>query len=362
MPFPSETGTGFQAADDEKKRNRRKTTPKKAVTGLLEAIKFVAFASDPDSKQLWPQYARIVNGTISAGDGIMSAGHTIEEDLQLCPHIGRLIDALSKAGGSLSMSALDNGRLSISGGNGLKAVVPCLAGEELPPLMPDMNIAPINDKIKEGFACVLRLAREDAETLVESSLLLRANTVIGTNRTLMLEFWHGNDLPPNLAVPQPFAKAVSKITKPLVGFGYSEGRSITFWFEGGCWIRTKLMTGEWPDVDKILNAPTSNLIPVPEKLFEALEAVTSFSKDGAVHFSEGKLKSTYANATEVDGGPVYGASYEVPGLEAGSSVTARVMKLAKDAAKTMDYQTYDDRILFYNDDAWLRGVLMKRIA
>lgn len=356
-----ETGTGFavpEEAKPKKPRSPRKKAEAKAAAGLLEAINFVAPATDKDAKVLWQQHARIVNGWIVACNGSIAAGHPIEEDLTLCPHLDKLKVAVTKAGAALAMSALDGGRLSVNGAK-FRAVVPCLPGEDLPPVMPDRNIHPINDKIKEGFKAVLPMAREEADAIHEMSLLLRANTVVGCNGQLAVEFWHGIDLPPGLAVPQPFAKHVAGIAKPLVGFGWTEGRSITFYFEGGGWVATQLMAGEWPDIDSVLNVPFNGQ-PAPKDLWEALDAIEKFSNDGAVHFFDDKLKSTYANS--VDGGPVHGATYDVAGLRGTHHFSARLLKLAKAVAVSIDYETHDDRMVMYNNEAWLRGVLMKRIG
>lgn len=360
------SGDGFSVpeSEPEKPKRRNPRAPKsepKAASKLLEALEFVKSSTDVKSNFAFMHHVRFINNWVVATDHTMRAAYPIEEDLNLCPHIGHLRTALLKAGASLSMSALDGGRLSITGAGGkLKVVVPCMPPDAMPPVMVDNLIAPIDDRIKEGFKAVLKLAKDEAERLVEATLLLRANTVVGCNGNLMLEYWHGNDLPPGLNIPQAFAKAVASASQKLIGFGWTEGRSVTFHFEGGGWMATQLSEGEWPgNVDEILNTPTPEIEDCPKGLFDAIDAIMSFSADGAVHFHPDKLKTTYSKE---DGGTTYGASYDVPGLQAGSSVAAALMKLAKDAAVRIDYKSQDDRIIMYNPDAMLRGVLMKRIA
>ncbi len=358
------TGGGFSVPsfDDETKpktRNPRKKAEAKAAAKLLEALDFVGHASDITSNFAFARHIRFINGWAVSYDGCMRAGHPIEEDLNLCPHVGHLKSALAKAGASLALSALDSGRLSVAGGK-FRAVVPCAPPDAMPPVFMDPSIAPLDDRVKAGFAAVLRLAKDEAETLIERTLLLRANTVVGCNGNLMLEYYHGNDLPPNMAVPQAFAKAVVKISNKLVGFGWTEGRSITFHYEGGAWIATQLGEGQWPNVEPLLNADTPNLEDCPKDLFPGLDAVTSFSDDGAIHFHAGKINSTYAN--DGSDSPVYGAAYDVEGLEAGHSFTAKLLKLAESACARIDYKTHSDRIIMYNSEQNIRGVLMKRLG
>jgi hypothetical protein len=370
IKMTSIAGDGFSIPEtppeaEKKPRNPRKKAEPKAAAKLIGALDFIGHATEPKSAFAWKQHVRFVNGWAVATDGIMRAGHAIEEDLTLCPHLGLLRAALAKAGGSLSMSALDSGRLSVSGGGG-RWIIPCAPGEALPPVMVDNNIAPIDDRIKEGFAAVLKLAKDakdnDDLPLHEATLLLRANTVVGCNGSLLLEFWHGNDLPPGLNIPQAFAKAVTKIAAKLTGFGWTEGRSVTFYFEDGSWIATQLGEGIWPDIDPMLNAPASNLEPCPKNLFAAIDAIKDFSTDGAVHFHDDKLKTTYGNHDDETGGAVYGASYDVDGLSALHSFSHKLLKLAEGACDQIDYKTHHDRMLMYNQSAWLRGVLTKRIA
>lgn len=343
-------------APPKKPRNPR--SPKKvakAAEGLLKAIAFVEGATD--DAQDFMQYVRFAGGWIVAYDGGVAAGHPVEEDLQLCPHLKRLKEAVGRAGATLALSAQENGRLSIAGDKA-RFTVPCLPGTALYPVMADVPIATVDDRLKTAFAAVHSLAKDQAETVHEQSVLLRANTVVGCNGQLVLEYWHGIDLPPNLAIPHKAAKMIASRAETLTAFGWDEGRSVTFHFEGGGWIKTQLMAQPWPNIDAVLNK-VNYVADAPEGLFEALDAILSFSEDGAVHFHDDKLKSTYAST---EGGALYGAAYDVPGLTKGAAFTGRLLKLAAPACKQIDYTTHADCMVMLNIEANLRGVLMKRIA
>lgn len=362
MPFPSEapviedTSKSIAPPPQRASRNPRKNKVAKAAEGLLAAINFVEGATD--DKADYQQFVRIAGGYMVAFDGSVAAGHPIEDDLTLCPHLKRLKEAASRAGATMALGAQENGRLSIAGDKA-RFTVPCRAGNTLFPVMPDPSIVAIDDRLKAGFAAVHALAKDQADTVHEQSVLLRANTIVGCNGQLALEYWHGNDLPPDLGVPHKAAKIIAGQSIPLVGFGWDEGRSITFWFEGGAWIKTQLMSQKWPDIDRQLNQP-AYFGDAPEALFTALDTILSFSEDGAVHFHEDKLKSTYGHSG--DDGALYGAAYDVPGLQKGSSFTGRLLKLAAPGCKQIDYTTHENFMLFMNTEANIRGVLMKRRA
>ncbi len=355
VPAKVEIESGI-APPPKRSRTARASKVNKAAEGLLTAIAFVEGACGDDAD--FKMHVRMANGYMIAYDGSVAAGHPIEEDLQLCPHLKRLKEAASRAGATMSLSAQDNGRLSIAG-DVARFTVPCLPGASLYPVMPDPSIAVLDDRLKAAFAAVHSLAKDEADTIHEQSVLLRSQTVVGCNGKLVFEAWHGIDLPPGLGIPHKAAKLISKQVPVLTGFGWDEGRSVTFWFENGAWIKTQLMAERWPDIDTVLNKP-AYYSDAPPALFDALKAVLSFSEDGAVHFNEDKLKSTYASAG-AEGVP-YGAAYDVPGLVKGSSFTGNLLKLAEPYAKQIDYTTHEDMMMLLNPEMNVRGVLMKRRA
>lgn len=367
----SSWGTGFVPTEEPKaeepkaddKKPARKSSPtkakKKAAQGLYDALSFIEPATN--DLQDYQQFARLTNKFAIAFDGSLAMGHPIEEELTLCPHLARLKTAIDKAGATISIAATDNGRLSVSGEK-LRAVVPCLPPEKYPPVMPDVQVAVIDDRIKEGFKALVKLSKDEADKVHEATVLLRANSMVATNGMLILEFWHGIDLPPGLAVPQRAVKAVAQSKKALTGFGFDWGRSVTFYFEGGAWLKTQLFDEPWPNVDDVLNV-AAYPSDIPVGLWDGLDAIEKFSEDGGIHFDTDKLRSTYATfAGQGDEALNYGATYDVPGLQARHSFSASLLKLAQPAALQMDYTTHPDRAIFYNTVANLRGVLMKRIA
>jgi hypothetical protein len=170
--------------------------------------------------------------------------------MALCPHIGKLIDALNKAGTHAAMTARDNGTLMITGDR-LKAIVPCIPGDDIPP---SSRSERRSDRIRSRKASrsLLPLMKLEAERIVEISLLLRNNSMFSCNgQSVIFEYWHGIDLPPwGMALPKPFVQAIAKQTKKLTGFGFSE-RSVTMYFEDGAWIKTQLYDAtQWPDVGR----------------------------------------------------------------------------------------------------------------
>lgn len=342
--------------------NPRKAKSKQA-SNLAEALNFITPATSDDG-QPYAAHARFVNGLVVASNGVTTAGYPVEEELTGCPHVGRFKSAITRATGKLQIAETDNGQVSVKGAR-LRAQVPCVPPETMPSIMPDPRIADIDERIKEGFAALLPLIAEEGESVIETSICLRASSMVATNRTVIFEYWHGIDLPPALAIPKAAAKAVATTKLELTGFGFTEGRSVTFWFDNGAFLKTQLYEDQWSDknLDDVLNV-TSNPVEVPKDLFTGIEAVGDFSPDGAIHFRDDKIKSDYASFGE-EGKPS-GATYDLKGLQSGHSFTTKLIKLIKPVCDKLDYTTHKDRATFFGltdketDKPKLRGVIMKR--
>lgn len=342
---------------------RKKTISKTAET-LAKALTFVS-AGIEEGKETYKAHCRIVNGYIVTFNGTMCVGHPIEENelAMVCPHIPTLISAINKSGKKLSMAVNDKGNLQVTGEN-IRAIVPCVSADQMPPVMPDMKIAEVNDAIKEGFKALLPLVAEDADRIHEMSILLRANSMVAVNGQVMFEYWHGIDLPPGLSIFKNAAKTIATAPEKLEGFGWNGRSTVTFWFEGGAFIQTALGEGQWPDVDSVFAKTVGDPADLPPGFFDGIEAVASFSADGGVVFDTDKVRSGYANYGP--DGPVYGATYDVPGLVGKHVFSVKHLKLAKAVCAKIDYWSDDDKALFFgpvaNGDEMpkIRGVIMKR--
>src|SRR5439155_4696010 len=104
--------------------------------------------------------------------------------------------------------------LSIKSGK-FKASVDCLDPALMQEAVPDPQIVGITNKFKEAVEAVGVLASENAQHVLTASVLMNGSTVISTNRVMLLEYWHGLDLPPNIPLPKEFVKALTKQKKNL---------------------------------------------------------------------------------------------------------------------------------------------------
>lgn len=328
----------------------RKPKAASVAAKLVAALDFISVAQKDTGQGAFQQHVRLAHKQAIACDGVLSAGHPIDEELNCCPNTVQLIAALKKCGTSLSLTESDNGRLSIAGQK-LKAHVPCLPPDAMMPTDPDPLQYPIPDTVRAALGQAMLWTREGGDRVLESAVLLASNSCYGTNGHALIEAWHGVAMP-ELIVPRAFIVAINKGTAPVIGFGFSPS-TLTFHFEGGAWIKTQLYVDGFPSSAKEL--PNAGVAPadVPEGLFEAMEAVATFNEKAHVTLTDGMVRSLADLSDDT------ATTYDVEGLAPPQPLTlnAKYILPLKDSIKALDMTSAPgDRIFFFGDT--IRGVIM----
>lgn len=111
-------------------------------------------------------------------------------------------------------------------------------------------------------------------------------------------------------MPKHTVKILTGVKKKMTQFacsmdGSNNVVSATFWYEDGSFIRSQLYVEPRPDVDQYLEAK-AQLFPVPEGLWEALDAIEPMLEDTGRVILAGKEVRTSDTANE-------GASYTIAG-------------------------------------------------
>lgn len=307
-------------------RRPKSLTPKAEISsGLLDALKFcklVTKSEGPPSET----HVLLSNHSAIAFNGILAVGQHIAEDIYCAPNADLMASALAKCGEQFSITQLDNNRLSIKS-NKFKALVPCIDPQIIYPAAPDAPQAVIDDRFKEAMAAVCGLASDTAQSVVAASILMAGASLIATDRKVMMEFWHGSDLPYGIPLPKTFGQVLTKINKKLTRFGFNQS-SCTFYFEDDSWIRSQFFAEPWPDVRSILDR-SCNAWPVPNDFWKALDAVAPFSDDENIFFDTGIMRS------HPDEG--VGASFEVYGLPKGLIFSIKQLNYIRSYAEQIDF-------------------------
>lgn len=316
----------------------KSSSEKAPDSSLLSALKFIGLITKEIGTPS-ETHVRLQSNWATASNGILALGHPINFPFDCCPQNKLLIEALSKCVNEIQFKQLEN-RFSIQSGK-LKATVPCLSPELVNCIGPDAPIAVIDNRLKEGFEAVgMSTIENNSQTIYNASILLNGQSIVGTDGKVLIEYWHGIDLPKGLPIPKNVIAPLLKSNKTLAKFGMSK-TSVTFWYDDNSWIKSQLYAEEWPDVSAILDQP-SKQAPVPKDFFDGLDAIKGFT-DSAVYFGAGMVRSHQDD--------VIGASYEVPGLPAGPIFNLKQLLMLKSHMETVDFQVDRSMLLWYGKNS-----------
>jgi hypothetical protein len=312
----------------------------KEDSALLKALRFIQVAQD-DIGNVMQTHCRFANGFVIGFNGVIAAGHRVAEEMSVCPRTYQLIYALERAGGVHSLTLLDSKMLAIKT-NKFKALITCHGDGDLTKQMPDEPRWPLTNAFKDAAMLAGTLNTDGAQTVMAASVITTADrTVIGTIGTVLIEAWHGIDMPPGLIIPKSFIVALSKVAAPITHFGYSDS-SLTVWFDDNSWLRTQLYLANYPDVSRVLaHTEAARPIPLPADFFEALRAVAPFCEAGQVWCDEKSIRS-HQSADK-------GASYDCPTITGPLSFNQKHMIALEPLIKKIDLYTNPDVICFFGD-------------
>ena len=160
--------------------------------------------------------------------------------------------------------------------------------------------------------------------------------------------WHGCAFPPiEFVIPKLFIQAICKVKINPVAIGVADNfNSITFYFEGGSWIKTILYADKYPETEHIVGKP-QQAHTIPDKLFAGIDAVDEFNEKGFVIFKDNMVTS-HESIEE-------GAQFDVPGLQGGKIVSSKYMNIIAPFVTSIDLTTYEDQIMFMGNK--MRGCL-----
>ena len=265
------------------------TKNNKEPNTLLEALKFISVAQRANGA---PEvtHCRMSSTWMWASNGILSAAHKIQETIECCPHTYSLMEALEAAPGAVNLTYLDGSNsLSVRSGE-FSVTIPCIEASGFPTVMPDPQTGLCDDRFKTALQTVGTLAAESGQKLINASVQLRGTTALASDGNVILEAFHGCQMPDLAILPKAFVTALSRSTSSIERFGASND-SLTLWYADGSWLKTQNYdpASELPDLYRFLNQP-SIPIAVPKELFSIAKLLAPFSGDGKLYSTKDGLK------------------------------------------------------------------------
>jgi hypothetical protein len=230
---------------------------------------------------------------------------------------------------------------------GFKAFVDCVAGET-PHVLPAGKYADIDGAaLLAGLKAVSPFIGEDASRPWCGGILLREQSLFATNNVALAQYWAGVDFPATINIPRAAVRELLRINEAPTQLQY-EDSSVTFHYEGNRWLRTHLLSAEWPDLSRVLDVPSTPQ-PIDPRIFEGLAVVKHFvDKLGRVFMQPDGLCTHEAEGE--------GASYAIEGLRGQGVYRLEMLELLQGVATAIDFSTYPKPCLFFGDR--LRGAIV----
>ena len=328
----------------------RKSVKEKAAessaANLIAALEFISIAQR-DAGEPRQTFCQMADGLIFGQDGAMSAGCKIEESITAFAHTKQLLAALKKCSDQITMVQAGDGKsIKIKSGK-FSASIPCyneFDKHNFPKPMPDDRIANVTNALKDALKACYPVVNESSPHPHAAGVLIQSGSVVSTNGVLLVEYWHGIDLPPCILLPKSAAAAIANCPKNLTGFGFSD-RSATFYFEDDSFIKSQLFECKYPNFEKLFDREFT-LTPAPEDLFKGLDHVLHFSPNGLVYFDADLIKSAPMGNV---------ATYEVAGLPERMGFNGSFLKLIEKHFKNVEFFPKDYSAYFFNEA--VRGVI-----
>lgn len=319
---------------------------------MLPELKFVMGAVA--KKDFVPELTHFVieGGRVRGFNGALALCSPIALDIECKPKAVQLVDAIGRCEDTVQLGLTPTGMLNVKSGP-FKARVQCFKSTD-----PEANKAhpePEGGRVELDGAALLAafkalwpIVGDDASRVWTNGVLLRDQSAFATNNVTLVEYWVGTAFPHVVNVPRAAVREIIRINEAPLYAQMVEGSSLTFHFPGDRWVRTQVLTTEWPDLRKVLDRE-SKQEPLDSRLFTGLKTIKPFvDKMNRVYLKGGYI-STHIEDDEA-------ATYEVPDLQYEGIYSHEMLCLLNGLATSIDFSAYPAPCIFMGER--LRGAII----
>jgi hypothetical protein len=315
---------------------------------MLDALKFVRGAMKANKLAPELEHYQIGGGRVVGYNGFMALSSPIDIDLEAKPKADLFSKAIEACGDTVAISLTDGGSVSVRSG-GFRALVRCTE-QEVFNVQPNGVMFEAPSDLTETFSRLMPFISEDASRPWAMGLGVYNGCVIATNNVIIYQVWNGHILP-TFNCPRFAVAELVRLKENPTHIQVSDS-SVTFhWEKTGRWLRTQILTDEWPEelMTKILSTSPMATEEVPSTLFEALALIAPFAnpRTQAVDIGDGFIETGEGDTL---------ASHKVEGLIAGPRFSVGVLLSLKDEATHIDFGTYPKPCPFKGKNS--RGVIL----
>lgn len=259
---------------------------------LLEPLKFVRGSiARKDPVPALTHYS-ITNGFIKGFNGVICMCAPIALAMDCQPKAVPFFKAVEiceeiEATPALSMTAA--GKLTIKAGS-FKVHIECTQ-DDFPAGEPEGARVEIPPGLLEAFRVLAPMIAEDASRPWARGVLLREGSAFATNNCIIGQYWIGFNLGFDMNVPEECIKEILRVKVDPVAVSATPN-SITFHYENGNWLKSQLLSTDWPNIAPVLDRPSAPA-PVPPDFFDILGRLAPYADANRRVYLRGDTLSTH---------------------------------------------------------------------
>lgn len=317
---------------------------------MLSALKFVKGAVS--KKDLVPEltHFRIKDGKVEGFNGKLSLCAPIPLDIDCCPRAEPFTRAIEACSETAQLHLTPARKLSIRSGK-FRALVETVDLEAFPAVEPEGDTVELDGHLLPALQVLEPLIGTDASRPWANGILLNGSSAFATNNVIIAEHWLGYHFPYKVVIPLYAVREILRIKEEPLSMQLT-ATALTLHYSGNRWLRTQLVSNEWPDVASMLDQDAAgDGEPVSEEFWEGLRTLAPFSEDKFARvYLDGNVISTHPEEDEK------GASLEVPDEGLTGIYSHKMLSLLAPVAKSINFSAYPGRVAWYGDN--LRGLIM----
>lgn len=326
---------------------------------LLDTLKFVKGGVARRDAAPILNHFRIKDGRITGFNGLISLSAPIALAIDCLPKAApftKAIEICESMDAVPALSMTKGGKLTITAGS-FRVHIECIDG-----IFPEDGPEGTEIECPAGLIDCLKvlapLIGEDASRPWARGILVREGSGFATNNVVIGQYWLGVMLPFDLNIPEECVRELIRIKQQPSKIVASE-RAIAFVYEDGKYIKSQLLSTQWPNVAPVLNRP-SEPRPIPDGFFAILDRLNPYVDAAKRVFFDGLGITTHLHESEgarqdvsyADGTPIPKGVYNVELLRTLDGLVAEC-----------DFSLYPAPCLFYgfkneNGYAVFRGAIV----
>lgn len=302
------------------------------------------------------KHFNITDGFVRSYNGIVGLCAPISCDIDCNPRADALYNAIENCGEVIALSMTPGGKLSVKSGK-FRSLVPCIEDTVEHPQPEGLDIDINGAGLIQAFKILEPIIGDDAARPWQAGVLLKNGCAYATNNVVAVEYWVGSDFGfgTTANIPAQAIREVLRVGEEPTHLQIAEN-TVTFHYASGRWIRTQLLSTEWPDFQALLNPGLQcNHTEIEPAVWEACERLKKFTdaKMGDAIYFEGGEAFTHRDREQ-------GSSYLCESVRWTGIYNRVMLSLIQPLATTADFTTWPKPAFFFGDR--LRGAIVGRAA